>query len=161
MLRKKEKKTDLHVTITPIVIDYFEELRNIHKRDYSEFIESKLLELISEVAPEYILEMKLKAAEKEVSDLKEAMINLKTLKIIDFEKQKAEKEIKNLRESAEKELQDNKEKQYIRYFETLKFQSKNGINHDWSTIIKDFGFKSKAEAVEWVYDREKVDGIRK
>ena len=150
--RKKEPKADLHITINPLVIDYFETLRAVHKREYSEYIEEKLLELIKEVAPEKYLEMKLALAEKEVIDIKQAMIEVKLLKAIDTEKQKANDERDKLRNEEESKLKTHRVTMFKKYFRTLKYQREKHIPHDWSKIQQDFVFKNKVEAQVWIDD---------
>jgi len=148
--RKKEPKADLHVTVNPLLVEYFEALRPIHGREYSEFVEEKLLALISEIAPEKILEMQLEAAEKKVLDLKQAIIEVKLLNTIDTEKQKANNEITKLQEEEQSKLKTHRENMFKKYFRTLKFQNENKIPHDWSKIQEDFRFKTKFEAQDYI-----------
>lgn len=148
--KKKEPKADLHITVNPLLVEYFEALRPVHGREYSEFVEEKLLSLISEIAPEKILEMQLEAAEKKVMDLKQAIIEVKLLKAIDIEKQKANDEKAKLEEEEESKLEAHRESMFQKYFPTLEYQRKKRIPHDWSKIQEDFRFKSKYEAQDYI-----------
>lgn len=156
--RKKEPKSDLHVTINPLVVEYFEALRSIHKREYSEFVEEKLLDLIKEVAPEKYLEMKLATAEKEVIDIKQAMIEVKLLRSIDLEKQKAKESQAKLAED-----ENSKNDQYRNEkYEQNKFSIASQVNKklmDWKVFSEVYRFNNFHEAEDWATTKLNSDKL--
>jgi len=156
--RKKEPKADLHITINPLLIEYFEVLRPIHGREYSEFVEEKIFALISEIAPEKILEMQLEAAEKKVSDIKQAIIETKLLRSIDLEIQKAKSKQANLEDDKKTKLEQHREKMYREHFDTFKRMAKNQKWFQWDTLQKIFKFKDIYDTKEYILGRLKEDG---
>jgi len=148
--KKGEPKADLHLTINPLVVEYFNTLKPVHGRESSEFVEEKLLELIAEVAPDKALEIELAAAEKKVMDIKKVMVEVKFLKAIDTEKQKANKERAKLQDEEESRLKAHRETMFLKYRKTLEFQRENNRPHDWNKIQEDFKFKNKYEAMDYI-----------
>lgn len=148
--RKKQPKADLHLTVNPLLIDYFETLRPIHGREYSEFFEEKLTEFILSIAPEKKLELDLETAEKKVIDLKQAINDVKILKSIELELKKAEVVQNNIQNEEQEELQLLRKKMFVKYKKTLEYQRKNHIAHDWPKLQEDFRFKTRFEVQEYI-----------
>lgn len=159
--RKKEPKADLHVTINPLLVEYFEVLRPIHGREYSEFVEEKIFTLISEIAPEKMLEMQLQAAEKKVTDIKQAIIGAKLLKSIDLDIKKAEEEHFKLKDDEKTRLEQYREDKYQSNLESLKRYAKNPKTFQWDTLQTLFRFKNRFETEDYILGRLKADGYMK
>jgi len=149
--RKKEPKADLHLTVNPLVVEYFDALRPIHGREYSEFCEEKLLELIAEVAPEKALDVQLDMAEKRVLEIKHAISEVKLLRSLEYEKLNPKNNEAKLREEEESRLKAHRETMFLKYRKTLEYQKENRIQHDWNKIQEEFRFKNKSEAQDFVY----------
>jgi len=149
--RKKEPKTDVHLTINPLIAEYFDALRPIHGREYSEFCEEKLLALIAEVAPEKALEIELDKAEKHVLEINKAINEVKLLRSLEYGKLNTKHNEAKVKEEEEARLKALRETMFLKYRHTLEFQKENKIPHDWAKIQEDFRFKNKSEAQEFVY----------
>lgn len=149
--RKKEPKADLHLTVNPLVVEYFNALSPIHGREYSEFCEEKLIALIAEVAPEKALEIQLDAAEKHVIEIKKAINEVKLLRSLEYEKLNPKNNEAKIREEEESKLKAHRETMFLKYRRTLEFQRENKIPYDWTKIQDDFRFKNKSEAQDFVY----------
>ena len=155
--RKKEPKADLHITVNPLVVEYFEALRPIHGREYSEFCEEKLLALIAEVAPEKALEIELDIAEKHVLEIKQSISEVKLLRSLVYEKQKQLNDKTKQHEEKMSELANHREKMFQIHRRSLEYQHDNHLPHNWSKIQEDFEFKSKSEAENWIDNRMKMN----
>lgn len=156
--RKKNPKADLHITINPVLIEYFEVLRPIHGREYSEFVEEKIFALISEIAPEKILELQLEAAEKKVTDIKQAMVEAKLLKSIDLEIQKAKNEQDQINDDLDSRLETMRNTKYEENKKSMAYQIKKRTI-DWKVIMNVFGFKTQLETKDFVTEKLSGEGL--
>jgi len=148
--KKKEPKTDLHLTINPLVADYFDALRPVHGREYSEFCEEKLLALIAEFAPEKALEIQLDIAEKRVLEIKKAISDVKLLRSLEYGKLNAKQDDAKKQKEEESRLKAHRETMFLKYRKTLEYQKENRLQHDWNKIQEEFRFKNKSEAMDYI-----------
>ncbi len=154
--RKKEPKTDVHLTINPLIAEYFDILRPIHGREYSEYCEEKLLALIAEVAPEKALEIELDIAEKRVLEIKKTISEVKLLRSLEYEKLNPKNNEAKLREEEESRLKAHRETMFLKYRRSLEYQRDNKLPHDWTKIQEDFRFKNKSDAIDYINNKFEV-----
>jgi len=159
-MRTTVKKAHLNLSINPDILTLFDSLQQIHKREYSEYFEEKLLELIEELAPDMVMELKIKEKEAELLELK---TNLPMVKFSygNIRKQKLDKREKSNNTDEADKLKQHRENTYPMFLDTFKYQLKNKIPFDWSLIQDKFRFKTKVDAEDWIHERLKKDRLMK
>lgn len=159
MRRSQPKKAHLNLSINPDILEMFDSLEPIHKREYSEFVEEKLMELINQLAPDMVMERKIKEMRETLSELETSYPGIKyTYK--NLRKRELE-ESKKVHGGEEKvaELENVREDMFKKYLPTLTYQVNNRISHDWSKLQVDFRFKSKAETQDYIMGRLVSQGV--
>lgn len=156
MRRQQKKKAHLNLSINQDVLDLFDLLESIHKREYSEFVEEKLLELIEQYAPDIVLDLKIKAKREELAELEGNYHSIKSV----YSNLRKFKEEENKKQNKKSIVSPNLEKTRLDKIAPIKpylaTQVKKG-NADWKKISEVLLFDSQNEAREWVISQLKEE----
>ncbi|MFZ2499568.1 hypothetical protein [Methanosarcina sp.] len=149
----KLQRVNKTITVDPIKITLFEDIKNIHNTNISDFIDKALEEFLSKFAPDEMQRQKIRDLEQELAEAQQ------TLPEIDF----MMKQRKAQQASKQKEEPDNKNnKQILEKYELNKNSLAAQVNKkliDWKTISDVYGFKNPQEAEDIIRDKLKEDGL--
>lgn len=158
MRKTQSKKAHLNLSINPDILTAFDSLQPIHKREYSEFVEEKLLEFIEQLAPDVIMEMKIQEAKEHLAEmedglpaLKFAYGNIRKIKKEDASKKEVDDELIK--------LEHRRDEKYKSNFEALKRQVLANKKLQWDTLQNLFWFKNRLETENYVLGRLRADGV--
>lgn len=149
MRRQQKKKAHLNLSINPDVLELFDLLEPAHKREYSEFVEEKLLELIEQYAPDMVLELKIKAKREELSELEENYHDIKSVYSNLRKFKEGESKRQKTKIAGSRDLEKIRLEKLNPIKSNVAFQVKKG-NADWKRISEVLLFDSTNEAKDWV-----------
>lgn len=157
-MRTSVSKSHLNLSINPDIAELFNSMSAIHGKTYSGFLEEKILELAEELAPDMLMELKIKETRELLSQLESDLPSVKSACKSLRNHKKEELKKNSVQYMEEAKLEEYRETMYQRYLDTFTYQVKHN-KFDWTLVMADFKFKTKIEAQEWVYARLKNDGI--
>jgi len=157
MRKTQTKKAHLNLSINPDILTAFDSLQPIHKREYSEFVEEKLLEFIEQLAPDVIMEMKIREVKEHLSELEDSLPTLK-FAYGNLRKIKKEEASKKEEDDEQVKLERRRDDKYHANIESLKRQAKSN-KFQWDTLQNLFWFKNRLETETYILGRLKEDGV--
>jgi len=157
MRKTQTKKAHLNLSINPDILTAFDSLQAIHKREYSEFVEEKLLEFIEQLAPDVIMEMKIREAKEHLAEMEDGLPALK-FAYGNLRKIKKEEVSKKEVDDEQIRLERRRDDKYHANIESLKRQAKSN-KFQWDTLQNLFWFKNRLETETYILGRLKEDGV--
>ncbi|MDD4521721.1 MAG: hypothetical protein PHW84_02050 [Methanosarcina sp.] len=159
-MKSTVKKSHLNLSINPNLAQLFDDLSPVHGMTMSGFLEEKIIEMVEEYAPDYMMKLKIQETRELLSEL-EANLPSVEYQYKNLRQLKQNDSKTNSTKSKEAdELEEYREKVYYGFVDAFTYQIDHGT-FDWTRIIREFKFQTRFDAQEWVYARLAKDGITK
>lgn len=149
----KLSRVNKTITIDPVKISLFENTKNVHGLNISDFIDQKLEEFLTQISPDEMQKFHIQKLRDELFEaervLPEIEFMMKQRKTQQVSKQKEEPDYKN-------------DIQLLNKYELGKSSLASQVNKkliDWKTISDLYGFKNPQEAEEFFCEKLKEDGL--
>jgi len=139
-------KVNKTITVDPVKMSLFENTKNIHGLNISDFVDQKLEEFLNSSSPDEMQKIRIQNLKAELIEAERSLPEIEFMMKMKGQQQNHIK--KDEDESAK--LEAHREKEFKKYSSTLYYQRKNRIQHDWSKIQEDFRFKTKFEAQDYI-----------
>ncbi len=155
----KLSRVNKTITVDPVKMSLFENTKNVHGLNISDFVDKALEDFLSQSAPDEMQKLHIQTLKTQLLEAEQSLPEIEFMMKMKRQQQNdAKNEQDKLDNELDSRLEDLRNTKYNESKKSLVYQIKRKTI-DWKVIMNVFGFKNQIEAKVFVTEKLKDEGL--
>lgn len=140
------------ITVDPVKISLFENTKNVHGQNISDFVDKALEDYLRQLAPDEMQKIHIQTLETQLLEARQSLPEIEFMMKMKRQQQKVEATQEKTNDDLDSHVENMRNTKYEENKKSMALQIKRKTI-DWKVIMNVFGFKNQLETKDFVMTR--------